>query len=84
MPFNYRVVRRKHETYRDEVTYAVHEAYYEDDDRVSYITEEPSFPIGESLEELSEELERMRAAFQKPVLDYDTLVPIEAEEETRA
>ncbi|HEX7708368.1 MAG TPA: hypothetical protein VF701_18040 [Thermoanaerobaculia bacterium] len=61
--WNYRVVQRDDE-------FAVHEVFYSDDGSVQGMTADPVFPRAETLEDLREEFERYRAAFDKPVLSY--------------
>lgn len=70
MQWNYRVVR-----YTDAsggVQFRVYEAYYDNDDRESEpssLTEDPVYPLGDTVDELREELEMMRKAFDLPVID---------------
>jgi hypothetical protein len=64
MTWNYRVMLR-------EGIYAVHAVYYADDGRITDWSAEPMPVIGESVEELDEELERFRHALSQPVLDYE-------------
>jgi hypothetical protein len=54
------------------VTYSVREVYYKED-RIVTVTEEPACPSGETAGELLEDLEHMKEAFEKPVLDYSAL-----------
>ena len=67
MTWNYRVVRR---IVGGEVTFGIHEVYY-DGDRPKTTTECPIDPYGETLEELKDDLDRMREALDKPVLNYE-------------
>ena len=61
--WNYRVVRKKN-TYIDpankkervDYTYAIHEAYYDENGHVGAITQEPVEPFGEDVEELRHQL----------------------------
>lgn len=73
--WNHRVVRRVYDkgTLREEIGYAVHEAFYgvEEGDK-PLITTESNHPYGETLEELREDLLRMLKCLDNPVLDYDT------------
>jgi len=66
--WNHRVVKR---IYPMDTMYGIHETYYEDDDSVMGITENPTPVVGESVEELRETLERMLKALDEPVLNYD-------------
>ncbi len=70
MTWNYRVIR--HVGPNNKVCYRIHEVYYEGE-RVVTIAEEASAPSGGSVEELNDDFYRMRAAFDKPVLDYSEL-----------
>jgi hypothetical protein len=66
MTWNYRVVRTN-----DGTTdwFAIDEVYYDDDGRLEARTEHPSYPAGETLEELQEDVMYYQAALQQPVLD---------------
>ena len=55
--WNYRVVRKKHKwhdytqnTERKDYYYAIHEAYYDDNEYVGAITQEPIAPYGRRLQ----------------------------------
>ena len=63
MSWRYRVFRSDHE---DEVSYSIHEVYTMDDG-IRWTTDEMS-PRGETLQELSKDLTRMREALSEPVL----------------
>ena len=66
MSWNYRVV-----SYTDvegETHLGIHEVYYDKDGRPSMYTESAMAPYGETLEELTKDLEHMRVALTKPVL----------------
>lgn len=55
-------------------TYSIHEAYYRKD-KVWGVTAQPVPPLGDSMDELKEDLRMMAKAFRKPVLsmgDYDS------------
>ena len=75
MTWNYRVLKTKG---LDEVasetgeTYSIHEVYYNDSGSVEGMTE-TAFAMGETLEELKENLDQMYAAMTTPVLDLDLL-----------
>jgi len=78
--WNYRVVRRKNifidpTNKREGVdhTYAIHEAYYDENGRVGAITQEPVEPFGENVEELRHSWVMMAEAFGLPVLDYSNI-----------
>ncbi len=63
MSWRYRVFRSDLE---GEVSYSIHEVYTMDDG-ISWTTDEMS-PRGETLEELRDDLKRMRRALSEPVL----------------
>lgn len=86
MTWEYRVIRSQAEG--DVPVYAVHEVLWSEDiiavdeegNRQPLdcsLTVDPSFPQGETLEELKSDLEMYLLAFAKPVLDYETLKEIE-------
>jgi len=49
--------------------YTIHEVYYTDGQPDSW-TETPVYPMGNTIEELREELEQMLEAFTKPAIDF--------------
>jgi hypothetical protein len=53
--------------------YAVYEVYYADDGRITHFSEEPTYPCGESIEDLAEDFERYRRALAEPALNYEAL-----------
>ena len=52
----------------EETYYEVHEAHYNSNGELCAITEGAVPPVGETVEELEEELQRMIAACKKPIL----------------
>jgi hypothetical protein len=61
--------------------FAIHEVYY-DGDRPTAYSEAPATIEGETADELREQLERMRAALEKPVLhpgQVGTWTPVKRE-----
>ena len=87
--WNYRIVKRLHKhTVGTEIheycTYGMHEAYYDEDGKVTTITENPK-DIQSTLEpwdceteedclkSMQDQLAKMQLAFSKPVLDYDEI-----------
>jgi hypothetical protein len=64
MTWNYRIVRID---CGDEITYGIHEVYYDDGIPTSY-TNNPVGCIGSNLEELNESFSHMSLAFNKPTL----------------
>lgn len=63
----YRVVRR---TESGESWFAIHEAHYDDADRVWVIARTPAAPFGETIEELDDDLRSFAEAFGRPHLEY--------------
>ena len=78
--WNYRVIR-KHHTDTDSVTYHVHEVYYRDDGYMEGWTQESVAPMGETAEELREDIKYFLHAFRRPTLEEketdegSTLIP---------
>ncbi|MBT9162781.1 MAG: hypothetical protein DDT27_01343 [Dehalococcoidia bacterium] len=78
--WNYRVVRKKN-TYIDptnkkervDYTYAIHEAYYDENGHVGAITQDPVEPFGENVEELRHSWVMMAEAFGQPIIDYGNI-----------
>jgi hypothetical protein len=78
MTWNYRVIRHVEEDWREGAVgipvcdlvdvYTVHEVYYGDEGVPWGYTEEPSYPQGESLEELRKDMEYYARAVIEPVL----------------
>lgn len=83
MYWNYRVVRREHKHADGSTSFSfeIHEAYYDTNDKVSMITQDPVGSFGETLEELIECHKQMGEAFGKPILDYDKIPEEGAESE---
>ena len=70
MYWNHRVVKHV-DTQYDETTYLIHEVYYEGDDEIVAKTQDGVAPMGDTLEELRNELMNMLAACEKEILDND-------------
>lgn len=68
MYWNHRVMIRHNEEY-DFTSYGIREVHYEDDGTISAWTVDDMSPYGETPEELRQDLERMLACCDKPVLD---------------
>ena len=64
----YRAVR-KHHTEVDSVTYHVHEVFYQEDGSIESWTQEPVTPMGETAEELREDIRYFLHAFRCPILE---------------
>ena len=75
MSWNYRIVTRtwKHSNGTTEDTFAIHEAYYNDeaDSAPHSISMGPSWPQGETPEELREEFAHYARALERPILKYE-------------
>jgi hypothetical protein len=57
----------------EEEYYRIHEVYYEDDGEISSCSENPCLPYGDTVEELQEVIELMKAAFDKPAIPYEDI-----------
>jgi len=68
--WNHRVYRHTHTN--GDTTYGIHEAYYDspDEEPPGSYTAEPVEVVGDSIEDLREELQRMLRCLERPVLDY--------------
>ncbi len=68
MTWNYRIMKRKidHSTYE----FGIYEVYYDDNGIIKGCTENSLTPTTESLDDLKFELELMKEAFDKEVLDF--------------
>lgn len=87
MAWNYRVVRKNvymGKTIAPEVQFGIHETYYNDKDEPTAITTDHMRPYGETLEELKSDLEKMVAALDKPVLNWEDFKDKEVEEDAKA
>lgn len=76
--WNYRVVRKRNvspdtKDERINYTYAIHEAYYDNNGHVGTITQEPIGPFGENIEELRHVWVMMAEAFGLPILDFENI-----------
>lgn len=72
--WNYRIVKRVHNRGQpyEETIFGIHEAYYDADKKVEWITENPVEAIGtDDLEDLKSEFENMSHAFNQPVINYE-------------
>ena len=70
MTWGYRIVKQLHPT----ETYQAYEIHYDENDNIQYISAKPSGPYGETLEEITNDLEHMRQALSLPILDMDEVV----------
>ena len=87
MSWNYRVAKKciTVDILKDEVTgevvdsysedtFGICEVYYNDEGQITSTTERFIEPFGETLEELSGVFEKMKKAFELPVVDLDNIV----------
>lgn len=65
--WNYRIIWKYHKE-SDASTYQIHEVYYDDKNMIEGWTQSPVEPMGESLEELRNDIAHFLKAFEKPVL----------------
>lgn len=71
MTWNHRVMRSE---YAGESYHTIREVFYDEDGNIEGWTAEPIAPQGETPEELRDELQRMLACLDRPVLEEDELV----------
>ena len=69
MFWNYRVIKKIHDDGTE--IFAIHEVYYNEDEKPDLVTEDPCEPQGETLEELKDDCEWYQKALEHPVLNYD-------------
>ena len=81
MSWNYRVACKKLEVKIDlsndvyeEDCFGIVETYYNDKGEIAFTSENFIEPYGETLEELKWSFDKMKEAFDKEVLDLDTVV----------
>ena len=70
--WNYRVIKKElsGEFGYTDTLYAIHEVHYKDGKAVAY-SSEPINPMGETPEELREDLKRMLMALERPIFDFE-------------
>ncbi len=76
--WNYRVLERKDKKTGEKI-YAIHEVYSNDEGQPDGCTENDVAPMGESLEELKDDIEYYLRALKMPVLVYDSLEEAEVQ-----
>lgn len=76
MTWNYRLIYHHHEPW-----YAIHEVYYDEDSQPVAISETPDAVVGESKTEISDVLNLMQQAVQKPCLRADYFDELENRQE---
>jgi hypothetical protein len=72
MSWNYRVLKRRHSD--DEVTYGIHEVYYDKQGNPSFCSTNPMEPFGSTFKDLNLDFSLMRKAFKLPVLNYQDFI----------
>lgn len=68
MTWNYRVICRVHQ---GETFYAIHEVFYDKKGKPGSVTQEPSYPQGETKNELRRDFRHYQQALTRPILEYD-------------
>lgn len=71
MTWNYRVL--EHVDLSHDKWYQVHEVYYNKDGSITSCTEDAIAPFGETVEELQDVVELMKAAFAMPTIPYEDI-----------
>lgn len=71
--WNYRVMRRKKDLGHTESQYfyEVFEVYYDDARRINGHTVRSVMPMGDTEDEIREDMAQYQAALTKPILEYD-------------
>ena len=74
MSWNYRVVKTvtKIPLGDMDISYGIHEVYYDSNGTIINISESLAHPISDDLEGLKRNLKEMMEACNKPVIDYNT------------
>ena len=67
--WNYRLIRRQTE-FGEEI--AIHEVYYDEDGEPRSCSKEPVPVAGEDIEVFEKDVDLMKQAFSKDVLDYES------------
>ncbi|MBT6047958.1 MAG: hypothetical protein HOG49_14205 [Candidatus Scalindua sp.] len=77
MGWNYRLFKHDDKT----VWYGIHEVFYKtnesnefNENEIDCISSDPIDPHGATKEDIEEDLDNMRAALDKPVLDYNQML----------
>ena len=72
--WNYRVVSKQVEASGETYEfYAIYQVFYSDDDRPDSSSMTPTYPSGDSLEELTADMAHYVDALKKPVLKYEDI-----------
>ena len=67
MTWNHRVLAHEH---KGELTFGIHEVFYNDDGVPDMCTEDAVGVVGDNLADISQTLKWMRKALRKPILSY--------------
>lgn len=71
MSWNYRILAREYKGFNEiEMTFSIHEVYYNKDGIPEMCTEDAVGVVGECLADLSDTLKWMKKALRKPILSY--------------
>lgn len=70
MSWNYRVCKRKDKVNKIK-EYSIREVYYDDDGQIEFYSEEAMSPYGSSLDELSDDLDMMKDALDKEIINLN-------------
>lgn len=73
--WNYRILKKEQDR---EIFFGVYEVFFDAEGRAWSCTEEPVAPMGETLEELKDELLDYLVALRWPVMDFDDIPEEEA------
>jgi len=79
--WNHRIIR--HKDYKDNIWYAIHEVFYDNDGVPNGCTEKPLEVLDEEVDGLKWQLEHMLKAFDKPILDYQYFIDQEKKHSKR-
>ena len=70
--WHYRVIKKTDKN--GEPYYGIYESYWEGEpDKIWAISQDPMAPFGETLEDIKQDTEWFLKAFERPVIDFDTL-----------
>ena len=74
MSWSYRVVKQvtKIPLGDIDISYGIHEVYYDENGDIVNISENPSYVISDDVNGLERNLQNMLEACKKPVIDYNT------------
>lgn len=74
MSWSYRVVKTvtKIPLGETDISYSIHTVYTDDNGDIVNISEEPTYPIGDNIESLKWQLQRMIISCDMPIIDYNT------------